>query len=63
MVHYLAQHLFYRVHGAPNDYYRFTKYILKKLLFNFKNKKIENLGYVLTACYSIISDYTKLFQF
>ncbi len=51
----------YRVHGAPNDCYRFTKYIFeKKLLFNFKNKKIENLGYgPFTACYSIISDYTK----
>jgi SAM-dependent methyltransferase len=55
----------YRVHGAPNDCFRFTKYILeKKILKDFKVIKTENLGYgPLTACYSIISDYTKYIPF
>ena len=52
----------YRVHGAPKDCFRFTSYILKKELSkNFHNVKVFDLGYgPFTACFSIISDYTKI---
>jgi len=55
----------YRVHGAPNDCFRFTKYIFeKKILNNFKINKVINLGYgPFTLCYSIIFDYTKYIPF
>jgi len=55
----------YRVHGAPKDCFRFTSYILKKELSRkFYNVKVFDLGYgPFTACFSIISDYTKLIPF
>jgi len=55
----------YRVHGAPNDCFRFTKYIYKeKILNNFKINNVKNLGFgPFTLCYSIIFDYTKYIPF
>ena len=55
----------YRIHGAPIDCYRFTPYILKKELSKkFYDIKISCLGYgPITACVSIISDYTKFIPF
>ena len=56
----------HRVHGAPNDYSRYTKQYIEKILgkTNFKNIKIENLGYgVFTSAYAIIFDYSKLIPF
>ena len=56
----------HRVHGAPNDYSRYTKQYLEKILekSNFKNIKVENLGFgAFTAAYAIIFDYLKLIPF
>lgn len=56
----------HRVHGAPNDYNRYTKQFIEKILeqTNFKNIKVENLGYgPFTAAYTILFDYLKLIPF
>ena len=56
----------HRVHGAPNDYSRYTKQYLEKILekSNFKNIKVENLGFgVFTSAYAIIFDYLKFIPF
>ena len=52
----------YQVHGAPKDYYRFTKeFFLEKLKKNgFKKIKIKCLGYgPFVACFSILYSYIK----
>ena len=52
----------YQVHGAPQDYFRFTKaFFLEKLKENgFKKIKIKCLGYgPFVACFSIIYSYIK----
>ena len=52
----------YQVHGAPKDYYRFTKdFFLEKLHENgFKKINIMCMGYgPFVACFSIIQSYTK----
>ena len=52
----------YQVHGAPKDYFRFTKdFFLEKLKENgFKNIKVECMGYgPFVACFSIIYSYIK----
>ena len=56
----------HRVHGAPNDYSRYTKQYLEKILekSNFKNIKVENLGFgVFTSAYTTIFDYLKFIPF
>ena len=52
----------YQIHGAPKDYFRFTKeffeFELKKQKFN--NIKVQYLGNgPLTACYSLIYPYLR----
>ena len=52
----------YQVHGAPNDYFRFTKsffeFNLKKN--NFKKITVKNLGYgPFVASYSLLASYLK----
>ncbi len=52
----------YQIHGAPKDYFRFTKeffeFELKKQKFN--NIKVQYLGNgPLTACYSLIYPYIR----
>ena len=52
----------YQVHGAPKDYYRFTKdFFLETLHKNgFKKISIKCMGYgPFVACLSIIQSYTK----
>jgi len=52
----------YQVHGAPRDYFRFTKdFFLEKLKKNgFKKIEIKCLGYgPFVACFSIIHSYIK----
>ena len=52
----------YQVHGAPRDYYRFTKdFFVEKLKeTGFKKIKIKYLGYgPFVACFSIIHSYIK----
>lgn len=52
----------YQVHGAPRDYYRFTRdFFLEKLKENgYKKIKIKCLGYgPFVACFSIIHSYIK----
>ena len=55
----------YRYHGAPSDYYRFTKSFYEVFYKkNFKLIKIVNLGFgPLCLCYSIVSDFTKKIPF
>lgn len=56
----------HRVHGAPNDYNRYTKQFLEKVLENnnYKNIKVKNLGFgPFTSCYSILFDYFKFIPF
>ncbi len=56
----------YRVHGAPDDYSRYTKQFIEKILqeTNYKNIKVENIGFgPFTAAYTIIFDYIKLIPF
>ncbi len=52
----------YQIHGAPKDYFRFSKdyfnYIFKKN--NFKNIKVINLGFgPFVASYSLLQSYLK----
>jgi len=51
----------YRFHGAPSDYYRFTKPFFENFFKGeFKSVKIYNLGFgPMTSCYSILSDFSK----
>ena len=52
----------YQVHGAPKDYFRFTKdfFIEKLKITGFKKIKIKCLGFgPFVACFSIIHSYTK----
>ena len=52
----------YHVHGAPKDYFRFTKeFFMERLKTNrFKKIKIKCLGFgPFVACFSIIHSYTK----
>ena len=52
----------YRVHGAPNDYYRFTKSSLEKILKDnrFKNIDIKEIGSgPFLASFSILRGYLK----
>ena len=52
----------YQVHGAPRDYFRFTKdFFMEKLKKNgFSKIKIKCLGFgPFVACFSIIHSYTK----
>ena len=56
----------YQVHGAPNDYFRFTKESLNYNLTNnkFKKIKIVALGYgPFVASYSLIYPYIKYITF
>ena len=56
----------YQVHGAPNDYFRFTKDSLNYNLINnkFKNIKIIPLGYgPFVASSSLIHPYIKFIPF
>ena len=56
----------YQIHGAPNDYYRFTKDSLNHNLKNnnFKNIKIIALGHgPFVASYSLIHSYIKFLPF
>ena len=52
----------YQVHGAPKDYFRFTKdFFIEKLKKNgFKKIKVICMGFgPFVACFSIIHSYTK----
>jgi len=54
---------FYRVHGAPEDYYRFTSQVIKKKLIEigFKDVSVKQVGYgPFTVCYVMIFDYFKI---
>jgi|TARA_B110000008_G_C16864274_1_gene522022 hypothetical protein len=56
----------YQIHGAPNDYFRFTRDSLNYNLTNnkFKNIKIIALGYgPFVASYSLIYPYIKFIPF
>ena len=55
----------YQVHGAPNDYLRFTKdFYFKKLSKKFKNIKVLPLGYgPFVSSYSLINPYLKYLPF
>jgi len=56
----------YQVHGAPNDYYRFTKESLNYNLTNnkFKNIKIIALGHgPFVASYTLIYPYIRFIPF
>ena len=56
----------HRVHGAPEDFNRYTSQFLEKLLkkYNFVNIEIQSYGYgPCTACYAIIFDFTKMVPF
>ncbi len=54
----------YQVHGAPNDYFRFTRDFFEMSLKKnkFKKIKIQSLGFgPFIACYSLIHPYIKFF--
>lgn len=55
----------YRFHGAPSDYYRFTKPFFEEFFKKeFKIIKICNLGFgPMTCCFSMIFDITKKIPF
>jgi len=53
---------FYRIHNAPNDYFRITSQALEKKLTEtgFKNVTVKELGFgPFTACYALLFDYFK----
>ena len=53
----------HRIHGAPEDFNRYTSQFLNRVLerHNFVNIQIKSHGYgPCTACYAIIFDYTKM---
>ena len=52
----------YQIHGAPKDYFRFTKDFFDEKFRknNFKKTKIISLGYgPFVACFSILFSYLK----
>lgn len=56
----------HRVHGAPDDFNRYTKQFIERVLLetNFKNIKVENFGYgPFTAAYTLVFDYLKFIPF
>lgn len=55
----------YRFHGAPSDYFRYTKPFLKHFFEKeFKILEIKNLGFgPFCASYSFLSDFTKKIPF
>ena len=56
----------YQVHGAPNDYFRFTKQFLNYYLnfYKFKNIEVIPLGFgPFIASYSLIFPYIKFIPF
>ena len=55
----------YQVHGAPNDYFRFTKeFYHKKLSKKFKNIKVIPLGYgPFVSCFGLINSYLRFLPF
>jgi SAM-dependent methyltransferase len=56
----------HRVHGAPNDYNRYTKQFIEKILDqnNYKNIEVENLGFgPFSSAYTMLFDYFKLIPF
>ncbi len=55
----------YQVHGAPNDYFRFTKdFYYKKLSKKFKNLKVIPLGYgPFVSCFGLINSYLRFLPF
>ena len=56
----------HRVHGAPNDYNRYTKQFIEKILelTNYKNIEVENIGYgPFTSAYTMLFDYFKFIPF
>jgi len=55
----------YQVHGAPNDYFRFTKdFYYKKLSKKFKNIKVLSLGFgPFVSSFSLLNPYFKYLPF
>jgi SAM-dependent methyltransferase len=56
----------YQIHSAPNDYFRFTKELLKFIIKKnrFKNIKVKALGFgPFIASYSLIYPYLKYLPF
>jgi SAM-dependent methyltransferase len=56
----------YQIHSAPNDYFRFTKELLKFIIRKnkFKNIKVKALGFgPFIASYSLIYPYLKYLPF
>ena len=53
----------YQIHGAPNDYFRFTKdFFYEHLKKKFKNVHIKQLGHgPFIASFSLINSYLKFF--
>ena len=53
----------YQVHGAPNDYFRFTKdFYYKKLFKKFKTIEIKPLGHgPFVSSFSLLNPYLKFF--
>ena len=57
---------FYRVHNAPNDYYRYTSQSLEKKLIQcgFKNVSVKQIGFgPFTVCYATLFDYFRFIPF
>ena len=56
----------YQIHSAPNDYFRFTKELLKFIIRKnkFKNIKVKALGFgPFIASYSLLYSYLKYLPF
>jgi SAM-dependent methyltransferase len=52
----------YQIHGAPKDYFRFSKQFYEKNFqkHKYKNIQIKNLGYgPFVSCYSLLQAYLK----
>lgn len=52
---FLTTHGTYPIHGAPNDYWRFTKYGLEKIFEDFNSVEIVPMGGTILCLFQIIN--------
>ena len=52
---FLATHGTYPIHGAPNDYWRFTKYGLEEVCKKFSTRNVVPMGGIILCLFQIVN--------
>jgi len=52
---FLTTHGTYPIHGAPNDYWRFTKYGLEEVCKNFSTRNVIPIGGIVLCLFQIVN--------